>query len=32
MEKEKVVVCSGYFDPNVGHLEYLKMAKNSEIH
>ena len=28
MEKEKVVVCSGYFDPlHVGHLEYLKMAK-----
>ena len=28
MEKEKVVVCSGYFDPlHVGHLEYFKMAK-----
>ena len=28
MGKEKVVVCSGYFDPlHVGHLEYLKMAK-----
>ena len=28
MKKEKVVVCSGYFDPlHVGHLEYFKMAK-----
>ena len=29
MEKEKVVICSGYFDPlHVGHIEYLKMAKS----
>ena len=29
MEQEKVVVCSGYFDPlHVGHIEYLKMAKS----
>ena len=28
MEKEKVVIVSGYFDPlHVGHLEYFKMAK-----
>ena len=27
MEKEKVVIVSGYFDPlHVGHLEYLQMA------
>ena len=29
MSKEKVVICSGYFDPlHVGHIEYLKMAKS----
>ena len=27
MNKEKIVIASGYFDPiHVGHLEYLKMA------
>ena len=29
MKNEKVVICSGYFDPlHVGHIEYLKMAKS----
>ena len=29
MSKEKVVICSGYFDPlHVGHLEYFKLAKD----
>ncbi|MBU1083434.1 adenylyltransferase/cytidyltransferase family protein [Patescibacteria group bacterium] len=28
MEKEKIIVASGYFDPiHIGHLEYLKLAK-----
>lgn len=28
MEKEKIIAVSGYFDPiHVGHLEYLKLAK-----
>ena len=29
MKKEVIVAVSGYFDPiHVGHLEYLKLAKN----
>jgi D-beta-D-heptose 7-phosphate kinase/D-beta-D-heptose 1-phosphate adenosyltransferase len=29
IEKEKIVAASGYFDPiHVGHIEYLKLAKN----
>ena len=29
MNKEKVVIVSGYFDPlHIGHLEYFRMAKN----
>ena len=29
MKKEVTVAVSGYFDPiHVGHLEYLKLAKN----
>ena len=28
MKNEKVVICSGYFDPlHIGHLEYFKKAK-----
>ena len=29
MDKEKIVLVSGYFDPiHVGHLEYLKLSKS----
>ena len=28
MNKEKVIIVSGYFDPlHIGHLEYFRMAK-----